>query len=123
MFMATEPMPVKPSTGLHALEVQLGDVVDIILQNTPSSSFNGDYRSSLCLLAPSPWCLYMPSCQTQQAARAHAGASLSAASSRRDDWSDLLLRGLSVCYILCLSCRLQSPSPGSKSAQAAHNDA
>ena len=50
MFMATEPMPVKPSTGLHALEVQLGDVVDIILQNTPSSSFNGDYRSSLCLL-------------------------------------------------------------------------
>ena len=44
VFMADAPMPENPSVGLHALQLQMGDVVDIILQNTPSAAFNGDYR-------------------------------------------------------------------------------
>ena len=46
VFMANEPQPEFPSTGLHALEVSRGEVIDIIVQNTPGSAFNGDYRCS-----------------------------------------------------------------------------
>ena len=37
--MATNPVP-----GMHIVQVPLGQVVDVVLQNNPAQSFNGEYR-------------------------------------------------------------------------------
>ena len=44
VFDAFSPMPAKPSRGLNIARVDLGDVVDIVVQNAPANAFGGDYR-------------------------------------------------------------------------------
>lgn len=51
MFLAENPMPEYPSEGLHILQPQLGDVVDIVIQAAPANAFHGDYRC-VCFLCP-----------------------------------------------------------------------
>ena len=34
--------PVFPSTGQHIINLDIGDVVDVIMVNEPGDSFNGD---------------------------------------------------------------------------------
>ncbi len=34
--------PVYPSTGQHIINLDIGDVVDVIMINEPGDSFNGD---------------------------------------------------------------------------------
>ena len=44
VFLARNPAPLYPSEGLHILQPQLGEVIDIILYSAPANAFNGDYR-------------------------------------------------------------------------------
>ena len=44
VFLAENPVPEYPSEGLHILQPQLGDVVDIVIQAAPANALNGDYR-------------------------------------------------------------------------------
>ena len=39
-----QPMPVKPVAGTHLVPLSMGDIVEVIIQNNPANSFNGDYR-------------------------------------------------------------------------------
>ncbi|GIL81975.1 hypothetical protein Vretimale_1452 [Volvox reticuliferus] len=38
------PAPLYPSVGLHLVENAGGEVVDVVVNNFPANSFNGDYR-------------------------------------------------------------------------------
>ena len=53
VFDPQEPMPSNPSKGLNVLRLELGDVVDVVLQNNAANAFNGDYRYSIMMLMPS----------------------------------------------------------------------
>ncbi|KAK9792751.1 hypothetical protein WJX73_006180 [Symbiochloris irregularis] len=44
VFEAFSPMPLDPVTGLHVLQTDLGEVIEIVIQNGPGNAFNGDYR-------------------------------------------------------------------------------
>ena len=44
VFLGGVNTPDTPSTGLHILQLQLGEVVELVIQNNPANAFNGDYR-------------------------------------------------------------------------------
>ena len=44
IYLGGVNFPDQPTTGLNILSVDLGEVVEIVLQNSPASAFNGDYR-------------------------------------------------------------------------------
>lgn len=41
---AFSPLPEYPVKAQHVLQVQRGEVIDIVLQNNKANAFNGDYR-------------------------------------------------------------------------------
>ncbi|PNW88481.1 hypothetical protein CHLRE_01g031500v5 [Chlamydomonas reinhardtii] len=43
-YEGLSPVPVYPSVGLHIVELAGGAVVDLIVNNNPANSFNGDLR-------------------------------------------------------------------------------
>ena len=36
-------VPTYPSIGLQIIRIEEGEVIDVIVQNNPANSFNGDY--------------------------------------------------------------------------------
>ena len=38
------PVPSYPSLGLQIIRIEQGEVIDVVVQNNPGNSFNGDYR-------------------------------------------------------------------------------
>lgn len=43
-FDAFSPMPSAPSKGLHIVQLELGETLDIVMQSNPANAFGGDYR-------------------------------------------------------------------------------
>ena len=43
VYMNGSPAPLYPSVGRHVVMIKYGEVVDVIFNNNPASSFNGNY--------------------------------------------------------------------------------